>query len=153
MSVIGRSTPATILAIAAWGAGFTALPICLQSAVLRVAPRIPDTASALYVVAFQIGIGGGALIGAALLSTGSLAMIPTVGLALIATGSVIAVASGTTFARDPSHPLRLPTRRDRGEREHRAAPYHVQRAGVSRRRPRGGPGPRPAESRRETTRL
>jgi predicted MFS family arabinose efflux permease len=101
VSVVGHSTPVMVLATMAWGAGFTALPICLQSAVLRVAPRVPDTASALYVVAFQIGIGGGALVGAALLGSGHLASIPVVALALIGAGSVIAAVSGSTFAQDP----------------------------------------------------
>jgi predicted MFS family arabinose efflux permease len=102
ISVLGHSTLGIVLGVIAWGAGFTALPICLQSAVLRVAPKIPDTASALYVVAFQIGIGGGALIGAGLLGAGELGSIPTVALALIATGSLIAAAAGSTFARDPA---------------------------------------------------
>jgi predicted MFS family arabinose efflux permease len=101
IALVGHSTPVMIVATLAWGAGFTALPICLQNAVLRVAPRMPDTASALYVVAFQIGIGGGALIGAGLLGAGALASIPVVALVLIGAGSVIAVVSGQTFARDP----------------------------------------------------
>ncbi len=62
---------------------------------------MPDTGSALYVVAFQIGIGGGALVGSALLSGGHLGSIPLVALALIGTGSVIAAVSGSTFGRDP----------------------------------------------------
>ena len=65
---------------------------------------MPDTASALYVVAFQIGIGGGALIGAALLGSGALGSIPVVALALVAVGSAIAAVSGQTFARDPDAP-------------------------------------------------
>jgi predicted MFS family arabinose efflux permease len=101
IALVGHSTPIMVIATLAWGAGFTALPICLQNAVLRVAPRMPDTASALYVVAFQIGIGGGALIGAGLLGAGALASIPVVALVLIGTGSVIAAVSGQTFARDP----------------------------------------------------
>jgi predicted MFS family arabinose efflux permease len=36
------------------------MPVSLQSAVLRVAPAGADLASSVYVVAFQIGIGGGA---------------------------------------------------------------------------------------------
>jgi predicted MFS family arabinose efflux permease len=107
IALVGHSTPFMVLAALAWGAGFTALPICLQSAVLRVAggrDPIPDTASALYVVAFQIGIGGGALIGAGLLGSGQLGAIPLVALALIGAGSAIAVASGSTFAGDPQAP-------------------------------------------------
>jgi predicted MFS family arabinose efflux permease len=104
IALVGHSTPVMIVATLAWGAGFTALPICLQNAVLRVAPRMPDTASALYVVAFQIGIGGGALIGAGLLGAGALASIPVVALVLIGAGSLIAAVSGRTFARDPDGP-------------------------------------------------
>jgi predicted MFS family arabinose efflux permease len=115
ISVVHHSTPAMVLSSLAWGAGFTALPICLQSSVLRVASKMPDTASALYVVAFQIGIGGGALIGAGLLGSGHLGAIPPVALALIAAGSLIAAVSGSTFARDPrSGPLQRPRGRRRG---------------------------------------
>ena len=97
---VGRSSTAlTVAAVLAWGAGFTALPICLQSTVLRVAAPIPDTASALYVVAFQIGIGGGALLGALLLGgSGHVGILPVVGLSLITTGSILAAAARDTFS-------------------------------------------------------
>jgi predicted MFS family arabinose efflux permease len=97
IAAVGHGTVAMIVAVLLWGAGFTALPICLQSAVLRVAPDIPDTASALYVVAFQIGIGGGALVGAGLLRSGHLTAIPDVSLALFVAGSLVAAAAGATF--------------------------------------------------------
>jgi predicted MFS family arabinose efflux permease len=95
-----------LIAVVIWGAGFTALPICLQSAVLRVAPEIPDTASAIYVVAFQIGIGGGSLAGAGLLGSGHLATIPGVALGLFVAGSLLATTAGTTFGgeRRPAQP-------------------------------------------------
>jgi predicted MFS family arabinose efflux permease len=99
LSVGGSSTALTIAAVLAWGAGFTALPICLQSTVLRVAAPIPDTASALYVVAFQVGIGGGALLGALLLGgSRQLGMLPVVGLSLITAGSLLAAAARDTFS-------------------------------------------------------
>ena len=97
IAAVSHGTVAMIAGVVVWGAGFTALPICLQSAVLRVAPEIPDTASALYVVAFQIGIGGGALAGAALLGAGDLPAIPDLALALFIAGSLVAAAAGTTF--------------------------------------------------------
>jgi predicted MFS family arabinose efflux permease len=50
-TVAHGSTVGTVTAVAIWGAGFTAMTVCLQAAVLRVAPRSADTASALYVVA------------------------------------------------------------------------------------------------------
>jgi predicted MFS family arabinose efflux permease len=94
---VGHSTATIALAVVAWGFGFTALPICLQNSVVRVAPDIPDTGSAVYVVAFQIGIGGGALAGAALLADGALGSIPVVALALIAAGSSLAAIAGRSF--------------------------------------------------------
>jgi len=93
-----HGTVLMVLATLAWGAGFTALPICLQSTVLRVAPDIPDTASALYVVAFQIGIGAGALAGAGLLGGHDLGAIPDVTLAVFVAGSLLAAVARTTFS-------------------------------------------------------
>jgi predicted MFS family arabinose efflux permease len=98
--VIAHGTVAFILATLAWGAGFTALPVFLQSAVLRAAPEMPDTASSIFVVAFQIGIGGGALIGSALLGSGHLTAIPQLALVLFVAGSVVAVMAGRTFGGD-----------------------------------------------------
>jgi predicted MFS family arabinose efflux permease len=84
-----------------WGGAFTAIPACLQATVLRVAPRARDAASALYVVAFQIGIGGGAFVGEQFVQAGRLGALPALaaGLALVA---CIAIA----FAR-PVFPTRL----------------------------------------------
>ncbi len=129
VALVGHSTPVMVVATLAWGAGFTALPICLQSAVLRVCgghDPVPDTGSALYVVAFQIGIGGGALIGAGLLGAGHLASIPVVALVLIVAGSAIAAASGQTFSRDPDAPSGRGRRADR--RRHRSDQFCSPRA-------------------------
>jgi predicted MFS family arabinose efflux permease len=77
--------PTWICALA-WGGMFTAVPVCLASAPLRVAPRAQDAASAVYVVAFQVGIGGGALVGERFVRAGLLGALPlfTAGLALVA---------------------------------------------------------------------
>jgi predicted MFS family arabinose efflux permease len=100
LAIIGPGAPvATIIAMVCWGAAFTALPVCLQSAVLRVAPDHPDTASAIYVVAFQIGIGGGALAGALLVDGGQLASLPLVAAGCAAIGLVLMLASRRAFPR------------------------------------------------------
>ncbi len=96
-TVAHGSTVGTVAAVAVWGAGFTALPVCLQAAVLRVAPGSADTASALYVVAFQIGIGGGALAGSLLVNAGELAVLPVAGLALAAAGLLVVLMSPRAF--------------------------------------------------------
>jgi len=74
-----------------WGGAFTAIPACLQATVLRVAPRARDAASALYVVAFQIGIGSGAFVGERFVRTGWLGWLPalTAALALAACVAVL----------------------------------------------------------------
>ncbi|HEY2242508.1 MAG TPA: MFS transporter [Streptosporangiaceae bacterium] len=101
-TVAHGSTAATVTAVAIWGGSFTAMTVCLQAAVLRVAPRSADTASALYVVAFQIGIGGGALAGSLLVNAGELAVLPAAGLALAAIGLLIVLLSPRAFpARRP----------------------------------------------------
>jgi predicted MFS family arabinose efflux permease len=96
------SKSATLVSVVLWGAAFTAVPVCLQSAVLRVAPRSADTASALYVVAFQIGIGGGALAGSVLVDGGHLASLPVVGMALAAAGTIVLIRSRRAFTALPA---------------------------------------------------
>jgi predicted MFS family arabinose efflux permease len=98
LSTIGYGSPAfTVAAIVLWGAAFIAIPVCLQSAVLRVAPQSADTASALYVVAFQIGIGGGALAGSILVNAGHLAELPIAGAALAAAGTLVLLVARQAF--------------------------------------------------------
>jgi predicted MFS family arabinose efflux permease len=105
-TVAHGSTVGTVAAVVVWGAGFTALPVALQAAVLRVAPRSADTASALYVVAFQIGIGGGALAGSLLVNAGLLALLPLVALVLVAAGLLILLTARRAFpARGPAAPV------------------------------------------------
>ena len=81
----------TIVAALLWGAAFTAIPVCLAAATLRVAPRSRDAVSAVYVVAFQIGIGGGSFIGERMVSGGQLGTLPvlTAVLAVVACGLVL----------------------------------------------------------------
>jgi predicted MFS family arabinose efflux permease len=93
-----RTSGPTVLAMLAWGAGFTSLPVVLQSAILRVAPHAQDAASAVYVVAFQIGIGGGALIGDRLVVAGRLGDLPVVGAVLAVAAAVIVYAGRSAFS-------------------------------------------------------
>jgi predicted MFS family arabinose efflux permease len=89
----------TCLAVLAWGAAFASVPASLQTAVLRVAPDTRDAASAVYVVAFQIGIGGGALLGEQLVRAGQLAVLPVLGAVLALVAAVIVVLAQHTFPR------------------------------------------------------
>ncbi|MFI1996514.1 MFS transporter, partial [Actinoplanes sp. NPDC020271] len=69
-------TVPTILATLLWGGAFTAIPVFLGATPMRVAPTARDAASAVYVVAFQIGIGGGAFVGERFVTAGRLGVLP-----------------------------------------------------------------------------
>jgi predicted MFS family arabinose efflux permease len=87
----------TVIAVAMWGAAFTAVPVCMQSGVLRVAAADPDTASAIYVVAFQIGIGGGALVGSVLVGAGQLLSLPVVAASCFVLSTLLVAKSTRAF--------------------------------------------------------
>ncbi|HET6479887.1 MAG TPA: MFS transporter, partial [Actinoplanes sp.] len=88
----------TVIVTLLWGGAFTAIPVILAAAPLRIAPRARDAASALYVVAFQIGIGGGAFLGERIVRTGHLGVLPLVAAALaVATIVLIATVGRRVF--------------------------------------------------------
>ncbi|MCY1142652.1 MFS transporter [Actinoplanes sp. Pm04-4] len=91
----------TVIVSLLWGGAFTAIPVVLASAPLRIAPRARDAASALYVVAFQIGIGGGALLGERMVRAGHLGVLPliTAGLAVLAVVLIVTIGRRAFPAR------------------------------------------------------
>lgn len=78
--VVMTSVPAlwpAVIAYLAWGFAFGAVPPLLQTRLLQAAaPERRDAASALYTTAFNIGIGGGALVGGLLFEAFGVASIP-----------------------------------------------------------------------------
>jgi DHA1 family inner membrane transport protein len=79
-SVLGVSLTAFVV----WGLAINVLPPLLQTRLLHAAsPRIRETASAFYTTAFNVGIGGGALVGSLVLSVAGLGALPLVFGALI----------------------------------------------------------------------
>ncbi|MGX5697084.1 MFS transporter [Agromyces soli] len=75
-----------------WGTAFGALPPMLNTRLLHTASaRIRDAAASFYTTAFNIGIGGGALLGSVLFGVIGLAGLPWVFVALLvcSTGALI----------------------------------------------------------------
>lgn len=69
----------SIVAFTVWGVAFGAIPPLLQTRLLQAAPSgHRDAASALYTTAFNIGIGGGALVGAVLFDMVGVRVLPFV---------------------------------------------------------------------------
>jgi predicted MFS family arabinose efflux permease len=94
----------TVLGVLIWGVAAVATPVSLQTAVLRVAPAVQDTASAVYVVAYQIGIGGGALLGGILVSHGLVRELTIVGAVTAVIAAVVVSASVRAFPRSVAVP-------------------------------------------------
>lgn len=92
-------TAPTVVAALIWGGAFTSIPVCLASAVLRVAPMARDAASAVYVVAFQIGIGGGAFAGDRLVEAGRLGLLPALAASLAVIACLVVLGSRRAFPR------------------------------------------------------
>jgi predicted MFS family arabinose efflux permease len=105
----------TVLATLLWGGAFCAIPVCLAATVLRIAPRARDAASAVYVVAFQIGIGGGAFVGERFASAGRLGALPLLAAVLALVALAVVASARSVF------PVRLD---DAAEADLAAVPVH-----------------------------
>lgn len=91
--------PVAATAVALWGFAIGALPVSLQTAVLRLAGDTADAASSLYVAAFNIGIGGGALFGGLMLGPAGLAGLPWVALAVVLAATGVLWGARAVFSR------------------------------------------------------
>ncbi|MDP9824863.1 MFS transporter [Kineosporia succinea] len=91
----------TVIAVVFWGLSSSPMSMSLQAAVIRRAPRTQDAAASVQVVAFQIGIGGGALIGERLYGHGFLVLLPVFGAVMTALALLLAFRAKETFPRHP----------------------------------------------------
>jgi DHA1 family inner membrane transport protein len=83
-----------------WGLAFGALPPLLQTRLLHTSsPAFRDTASALYTTSFNIGIGGGALLGSLVFDAGGLLLLPVLYIALLAVALVLVLIVGRMSVR------------------------------------------------------
>jgi DHA1 family purine ribonucleoside efflux pump-like MFS transporter len=91
------ATPAVAaIGVALWGFAFGAIPVGVQTWIVRAAPDQPEGASGLIVAAFQVAIAGGAVLGGLLVDTlGITGVIAFSGLATLA-GALLVLALGRT---------------------------------------------------------
>jgi DHA1 family inner membrane transport protein len=83
-----------IVAFGVWGAMFGGLPAILQTRMMHTASvRVRDLAAALFTTSFNLAIGGGALLGGALLDSYGLGILPWVDLVLLLAGLVLSIAT------------------------------------------------------------
>jgi len=89
-----------LIAFVIWGLAFGALPPLLQTRLLHTSsPAFRDTASALYTTSFNIGIGGGALLGSLIFDAGGLMLLPIVYIVLLAVSLVLVLVVGRMSVR------------------------------------------------------
>ena len=86
---LGASPSALFALVFCWGIGIAALSLALMVRVLRLAPDATDVAIAIYSGIYNIGIGGGALIGRLVMQHGELALIGLGGAVLALVGSAL----------------------------------------------------------------
>jgi predicted MFS family arabinose efflux permease len=98
--VLGASLSFAAVAVAFWGFAFGAVPVGVQTWIVRAAPDQMEGASGLLVAAFQVAIAGGAILGGVLVDHLSVvAVIAYCGIAtLLGALLVLALGRHETFA-------------------------------------------------------
>lgn len=96
---------AAVVATTALGCAAISLPVTLQAMVLRHGGPTPDAASSLFVAAFNLGISGGALTGALVLTTVGSAVLPLTAVVIAAAAALFALRSSSfgATAGPPGH--------------------------------------------------
>ncbi|MEJ3405746.1 MFS transporter [Rathayibacter sp. YIM 133350] len=92
---------AVLVAGALWGAGFGGVASVFQTAAIRTQGASPDIVGALVNATANIGIGGGAALGGAVLAGFGLGWLPFVGAALVLVGIVAVLVGKRAFPAAP----------------------------------------------------
>jgi len=92
LALVSANPIVIVVAYIIWGVAFGGLPAMLQTRMLHTASfRMRDLASALQTTAFNIGIGGGALLGGLLLEGSGLESLPIAAVVFLGVGLVVSV--------------------------------------------------------------
>ncbi|MET4156961.1 MFS transporter [Agromyces sp. PvR057] len=93
--------PGVLGASALWGAAFGAVASSFQTAAIRTRGATPDLIGALVNATANIGIGGGAALGGAVLAGVGLAWVPYCGAALVLAGALVVLLARRAFPAAP----------------------------------------------------
>jgi predicted MFS family arabinose efflux permease len=98
--------PALIVVALAQSMAFAVAPMLLQARMMRIAsPRQRSTAAALQTTAFNISIGGGAVVGAVVVGAWGLDALPALSALLTATGLCVLLASTSSAGTPATVPM------------------------------------------------
>ncbi|WP_166982973.1 MFS transporter [Paramicrobacterium fandaimingii] len=94
LAVLTGNQVIVTVAFVVWGVSFGGIPAMLQTRMLHTASfRLRDLAAALQTTAFNIGIGGGALLGSLILDGFDLTALPIAALVIFAIALVLSVST------------------------------------------------------------
>ncbi len=100
LAALAAQPLAVVALLVLWSAFLGGVPVIFQARLLQTAsPALRDIAAAWLTVAFNIGIGGGALLGGIVIGASSLAALPLVTVALVLAALVIVAAVGLLARR------------------------------------------------------
>lgn len=106
MGLLPREPVIVVIALVVWGAAFGGAPALLQTRVLQLAsPQLRDVSAAFVTTSFNIGIGGGALIGSLMLDGWGLPTLPFADVAITLAAIVLIAVSERIIRRRPGAAL------------------------------------------------
>ncbi|MFI6426352.1 MFS transporter [Promicromonospora sp. NPDC050880] len=97
-------TVGTLAAAAVWSIGFGAVAAVFQTAAIRTRGASPDVVGALVNATANIGIGGGAALGALVLDGAGLAAVPYTGAALVGVALLVVLLGRRAFPAGSDSP-------------------------------------------------
>ncbi|WP_020013114.1 MFS transporter [Promicromonospora sukumoe] len=97
LGVLFPATVGTLAAAAVWSIGFGAVAAVFQTAAIRTRGASPDVVGALVNATANIGIGGGAALGALVLGVGGAAALPWTGAVLVVAALVVVLVARRAF--------------------------------------------------------
>lgn len=103
LALAGASPLIAGFAIAAWGFGFGAVPVSVQSFITKSAPDEAESAGAIMLTTFQVAISSGAVLGGLLIDLqGPVMVFVFVSVAALLGASLMASRRGMLLATEPS---------------------------------------------------
>ena len=101
VGLVFPSLAGVLVAAAVWSAGFGAVASVYQTAAIRTRGASPDVTGALVNASANIGIGGGAALGALVLAGSGVGVLPYLGAGLVGAGLVVVLVFRRAFPATP----------------------------------------------------
>lgn len=100
LALVSANPVIVVVAFVLWGVAFGGIPATLQTCMLQTASfRMRNLAAALQTTAFNVGIGGGALLGGFVLDVAGIRSLPILEIVFLATGLALSLGADAAHSR------------------------------------------------------